>query len=337
MGIRASGGRAAVTLLSALLTSIGPFGVAPAATSRCPSFGDPMDTAVSGSEANTLNEVSGLQSSFAHPHLLWGVEDSNNGPHLYAFTDAGEMIRDLTLQGPHLINWDWEALAIDPRRGRDVIYIGDIGDNGHRRTGRDRPAPALYRIREPRVHASDAYATRTITRVKQFRFRYFTHGGVLAPRNAESMFVDPRRHDIVVITKDLETISGHPHRVRVFAMQSGRLRAGAARHLNHANQVATLTAATIGHSTGSVAADVARNGSLIVVKNYGQGFLWRRSRHQPAWEPFRRHPVGPCRVPVDGAEAITFSYGSGNRWTGLWSMRETDAPPPPLRHLSRGG
>lgn len=336
MGIRATGKHAAAIVLPTVLAATILVGAQPvSATSRCQSFGAWSDTAVSGAEATTLNELSGLQSSFAHPHLLWGVEDSGNGAHLFAFSSGGDLVRDFTLQGAHLTNWDWEALAIDPRRGRDVIYIGDIGDNGHSRTGHDVRAPALYRLREPRVRATDAFASRTIPHVRLFLFRYFTRRGVLSPRNAEAMFVDPRRHDVVVITKDLETISRHPRRVRVFAMHAGGLRAGIG-HLNHAKQVATLTASPPGGSTGAVAADISRDGRSIVVKNYGSGFLWRRGRHQRAWDPFRRHPVAPCRVPVDGAEAITFSYGAGTRWTGFWSVRETSSPPPPLRHLSRG-
>jgi hypothetical protein len=113
--------------------------------------------------------------------------------------------------------------------------------------------------------------------------------------------------------------------MRVGALRSGRL--------NHAKQVATLTAATDGHGVGAVSADIARDGRWIVVKNYGQGFLWHRDPHGPAWTAFRRHPVAPCRVPVDSAEAITFSYTDGGRWNGFWSVTETGSPPPPLRHL----
>jgi hypothetical protein len=339
MGIRATGRGAVVVLAATLLWSTQLLAAQRVwSASRCPSFGGGgwHDTALTGIDAGSLNELSGLQSSFTHPGLLWGVEDSVNGPHLYAFSSDGNIIRNFTLQGAHLSNWDWEALALDRRRGRDVIYIGDIGDNGHRRNGHDVRVPALYRIREPRVHASDPYLGRTLTHVKTFPFRYFTNAGVLSPRNAEALFVDPLRHDIIVITKDLETISGHPRRVRVFAMHAGGLRPGV-RHLNHARQVATVTAAAADHSTGAVAADMSWDGRLIVVKSYGQGFLWRRKPDQRAWEPFRHHPVAPCRVPVDGAEAITFSYAPGGHWNGFWSVAETGSPPPPLRHLARTG
>jgi hypothetical protein len=113
-------------------------------------------------------------------------------------------------------------------------------------------------------------------------------------------------------------------------MRVGALRGG---RLNHAKQVATLTAATEGHGVGAVSADITRDGRWIVVKNYGQGFLWHRDPHRPAWTAFRRHPVAPCRVPVDSAEAITFSYTDRGRWNGFWSVTETGSPPPPLRHL----
>ena len=285
---------------------------------------------LSGTGASSLNELSGIQASLAHRGVLWSVEDGNNGPHLFAFNTGGEVIGDFTLSKADVGNLDWEALGLDRRKGRDQLYIGDIGDNAHARDGSGQKVPALYRIAEPKIRAGASGVTRTITRIKKFTFRYYTSAGVLAPRNAESMFVDPRRHDVIVITKDLETIGGHANRVRVFRMRVGALHGG---RLNHAKQVATLTAATDGHGVGAVSADIARDGRWIVVKNYSQGFLWHRDPHRPAWTAFRRHPVAPCRVPVDSAEAITFSYTDGGRWNGFWSVTETGSPPPPLRHL----
>jgi hypothetical protein len=298
---------------------------------RCPAYDRTWQNAgLSGAPAAALNELSGIQASLAHRGVLWSVEDGNNGPHLFAFNTGGEVIGDFTLSKADVGNLDWEALGLDRRKGRDQLYIGDIGDNAHARDGSGQKVPALYRIAEPKIRAGASGVTRTITRIKKFTFRYYTSAGVLAPRNAESMFVDPLRHDVIVITKDLETIGGHANRVRAFRMRVGALRGGL---LNHAKQVATLTAATEGHGVGAVSADIARDGRWIVVKNYGQGFLWHRDRHGPAWTAFRRHPVAPCRVPVDSAEAISFSYTDRGRWNGFWSVTETGSPPPPLRHL----
>jgi hypothetical protein len=325
---------ACVLATSCLISASAPSAVLAApvpAAVTCPTYDRAWnDATLSGARSATLNELSGIQASIAHRGVLWAVEDGNNGPHLYAFNRGGSVIGDFTLSGPEVGNLDWEALGLDRRKGRDQLYIGDIGDNAHARDGSGQKVPALYRVGEPKIRAGAAGVRRTITRIKKFTFRYFTNDGVLRPRNAESLLVDPRRHDVVVISKDLETIAGHANRVRVFVMHVGALRAG---RLNHARQVATLTAATQGHGAGAVSADISRDGGWIVVKNYGQGFLWRRDLHRPAWQAFRRHPLAPCRVPVDSAEAITFSHLDGGRWNGFWSVTETHSPPPPLRHL----
>jgi hypothetical protein len=297
---------------------------------RCPTFDRVwVDAGLTGPRAAGLNELSGIQVSLAHPGVLWALEDGNNGPHLYALDRQGDVIGDFTLRGRRVGNLDWEAIGLDQRPGRDQIYIGDIGDNGRSRDGRHDKAPTLYRIREPRISATASGIIRSISKVATFRFRYFTHGRALAPRNAEAMFVDPRRHDVIVITKNLETIGGHRKRVRVFSMPVRRLRSG---RLNHAKQVATITGATDDHNNGAVSADISRDGRWIVTKNYSQGFLWPRRKGTSPWQPFRARPTAPCRVPVDRAEAISFSYDR-RRWNGFWSVAESNTPPPALRHL----
>ena len=118
--------------------------------SSCPAYDRTWQNAgLSGTGASVLNELSGIQASLAHRGVLWSVEDGNNGPHLFAFNAGGEVIGDFTLSKADVGNLDWEALGLDRRKGRDQLYIGDIGDNAHARDGSGQKVPALYRVGTP--------------------------------------------------------------------------------------------------------------------------------------------------------------------------------------------
>jgi len=317
-----------VLLLIPISIAIVPGRIAGATT--CPTFGS-IGTAGTIDDAR-LNELSGLQASLDHRRVLWGVEDSGNGPYLWAFgTDGSELAR-ITVRGPAVANLDWEALALTHRRGRDVLWIGDVGDNSDTRDGTHRPLPALERLREPAIHAGVAYREDRHVRATRFRYRYHGRsGGVIGPRNAEALFADPRSGRLFVIEKDLETIHGHAGRARVFALRPHDLRA---RRVNAARQVATIVG-TLHGGAGPVAADIARNGGWILVKNYAYGWLWPRRSHEGVPAVFAADAEGPCAIPVDGAEAIAFGYGRGQRWRRAFSIRERGGGDPPLNVTPR--
>ena len=318
----------AVLLISTAIPSLVPAGVAAATT--CPTFGS---IASAGTIQDTrLNELSGLQASLDHRRVLWGIEDSGNGPYLWAFGVDGSELARFTVRGAAVANVDWEALALTHRRGRDVLWIGDIGDNSHTRNGTTRTLPALERLTEPTIRAGAAYREDRHVRARRFRFRYRgPTGNALSPRNAEAMFEDPRSHRIFVIEKDVESIHGHADRSRVFAIQPGSLRAG---RVNAARQVATIVGSLNG-GAGPVAADASRDGRWILVKNYGRGWLWPRGSHEDVPHVFAADPEGPCTMPVNGAEAIAFGYGRGRHWHRAYSVRERHGGDPSLDVVPR--
>jgi hypothetical protein len=310
-----------------------PIAIVPARFAKattCPTFGS-IGTAGTIDDTR-LNEVSGLQASLDHRRVLWGVEDSGNGPYLWAFgTDGSELAR-FTVRGPEVANLDWEALALTHRRGHDILWIGDVGDNSDTRDGTHRPLPALERLREPSIHAGVAYREDRHVRATRFRFRYHARSGaVLGPRNAEALFADPRSHRLFVVEKQLETIHGHAGRARVFALRPHDLRA---RRVNAARQVATIVG-TLHGGAGPVAADMSRDGAWILIKNYGFGWLWPRANHEDVGDVFAADPEGPCTMPVDGAEAIAFGYGRGRGWHRAFSVRERGGGDPPLNVTPR--
>lgn len=344
VGCRESGGRtnvaglstltAAVRRVAALALLAGVMSVMPAAQGvpTCPALDPALATDVILWNSG-LKEVSGIQSSLDHPGVLWVVEDSGNGPYLYAVNRDGALLATYTVQGGAR-NVDWEAIGMHHRDGVDLLYIADIGDNPENRNGTARPTPALYRFAEPEIGASQSPPVAvTLREVETFRFRYFGRSGqMLRPRDAESMFVDPRTGNIFIFLKGVRTVDGVEKVSRVFEIKDQDL---VPVDLNQAVHVANVVGAGDGVGTGPVAADISADGEWILVKNYSEGFLWRRPRQQNVIQTLREAPSAPCDVPVDAAESVAFGYSPSGVWLDVLSLRESKDGNPPLHVLER--
>ena len=160
-----------------------------------------------------LREVSGIQASVDHLGVLWVIQDSGNGPYLHAFSVEGDRLATYTLTGTGVKNVDWEAIGLDHRSGTDLLVVGDIGDNRENRDGVARAIPALYVLEEPALEITQAPPiTDSLTGVSRYPFRYYDDAGttVWKPRDAESLFVDPRTHNVFILWKHLATVEAPP-------------------------------------------------------------------------------------------------------------------------------
>jgi len=306
----------------------------PSAAVACPKM-DPSLTTDRILWNSGLREVSGIQASVDHPGVLWVIQDSGNGPYLHAFSIEGDRLATYALTGTGVKNIDWEAIGLDPRSGTDLLVIGDIGDNRGNRDGVTRATPALYVLREPALEATQAPAvTGALSGISRYPFRYYDDAGtnVWKPRDAESLFVDPRTHNVFILWKHLATVAGAAKRSRVFELRDQDLATG---RQNRAVYVAAVIGAGPNVGTGPVAADIAADGEWIVVKNYSEGFLWRRARGQSVAEAFAASPAAPCTVAVDAAESISFAYDDAGVWLGFLSIREDSSGNPPLHKVQR--
>lgn len=278
-----------------------------------------------------MREVSGIQASVDHVGVLWVIQDSGNGPYLHAFSIDGDRLATYTLTGTDVKNVDWEAIGLDHRTGTDLLVIGDIGDNRENRNGSARATPALYILPEPALSATQSpVVIAALPGAARYPFRYYDDAGsnVWKPRDAESLFVDPRTHNIFILWKHLATAK----RSRVFVLPDQDLATG---RLNHAVHVTDVIGAGPNVGTGPVAADIAADGEWIVVKNYSEGFLWRRAKGQSVAEALAASPAAPCSVPVDAAESISFAYDRAGVWLGFLSLREDPDGSPPLHKIQR--
>ena len=137
-------------------------------------------------DVDELGEVSGITLSRRHPGVLWATNDSGGGPYLYAIGLADCRIR-ATLRLLDTPARDHEALAAgQDERGRDVIWVGDLGDN----LG-TWPYARIHKVVEPRV-LRDADVE-----VTTYRFTYPD-----GPVDAEALMAAPDREQLWVVSKE---------------------------------------------------------------------------------------------------------------------------------------
>jgi len=143
-----------------------------------------------------LPEASGITAAL-DGSVLFAVNDSG-APVVSVLSHAGAMIRQLTLPGARVI--DWEDVTAARCGNGSCLYIADIGDNN-----RNREALQLYRIPQPRDDAT------SVAKADVFTVAYPDR-----PRDAESMFAT-RSGQLYIATKE----SGGTHVYRVPPFQAG--------------------------------------------------------------------------------------------------------------------
>jgi hypothetical protein len=129
-------------------------------------------------------ESSGLARSGYSSTVLWTHNDSGDGPYLYAIGANGATVATYTVTGAsHL---DWEAMASARSGATRYIYVGDIGDNGKKRT-----SISVHRVVEPSVLKNGSLTPTSWV---------FTYPD--GPHNAETLLVNPTTLRIYIVTKD---------------------------------------------------------------------------------------------------------------------------------------
>jgi hypothetical protein len=177
---------AAAVAAAVVLPATGAAAGIPDASWVVPAFIGAGDEVLCTFDTRELDEVSGIALSRQHEDTLWVTNDSGGGPYLYALdlTDCSVRATLTLLDTPAR---DHEALAIGrDDEGREVIWVGDIGDN------RDSwPYARIHKVIEPR-ELVDADVP-----VTTYRFTYPN-----GPVNAEALLAHPTRERLWVISKE---------------------------------------------------------------------------------------------------------------------------------------
>jgi hypothetical protein len=132
-----------------------------------------------------ITESSSLARSRYTKGRLWTANDSGGGTTLYEVGKKGKTVRTFELTGAS--HKDWEGMARSVIGGVSYLYIGDIGDNGKKRS-----SIFVHRVKEPKP----GRASGSLTKYKTYEFRYPD-----GAHNAEGLMVQPGTHRIFIVSK----------------------------------------------------------------------------------------------------------------------------------------
>lgn len=256
--------------------------------------------------SNLLVECSGIDVSMIREDLLWAINDSGDGPYLYAVGIDGRDRGRIKIAGA--VNRDWEDLATFKWQGRAMILVADVGDNRERH-GTYR----FYIVEEPHL-SGERFDPSMVTRVAwTIVFTYPDQA-----HDAEAVTVDPIGGQILFLTKrDIPRL--------LFSLPLKPAAADdplVARRIAAIDQIPPPTADDLLYPYGRfrsqpTAMDLSLDGLKMVVLTYKHAYLFNRTAGDP-WEVISSAP--PIVIPLPPPQAI---HGFGQREAACFS-RDAD-------------
>lgn len=132
--------------------------------------------------SSDIDELSGLVFSRADPTILWGHNDSGDGPVIYRIGLLGEDLGKIVIKGAQA--GDWEDIAAFEDGGGPALLIADTGDDFSLRS-----YSTLYAVRDPGRGSAAPLLWRL-----DFQFPDGEH-------DCEAVAVDPLSREILLVTK----------------------------------------------------------------------------------------------------------------------------------------
>jgi hypothetical protein len=270
-----------------------------AAGQACPSFGNVQQ--VGQLHKSSINEASGLVASRNHNDRYWLHNDSGDTARIFAMTGNGRDRGTVKLGGTTAKDFEDIAIGPGPNANKDYLYIADIGNNGH-----NRATVVIHRIAEPTPPGAGQSITIPKDQIDSFVFAYANpnKSGQTWRRNAESLIVDPRSGDLVIIEKQLSTIDGRSDMGWVYRIGKGKLVEGVVIKAQPKVAIKQRRDTRYGPMTG---ADISADGSMILAKNGAETFAWMRGSDQTVFAALGAYPVTNCIAPKTPGEAIAFT------------------------------
>lgn len=260
-----------------------------------------------------LSELSGLAFSRTNPDYLWTHNDSGDASVLYLVDREGGLRSVAHLQDTFL--YDMEDIASGPCGPSDpspCLYLGDFGDNRHKR-----PHVHIHRVREPRLSGSPP-SKMTLPVEQTWHFTY-PEGAF----DAEGLMVHPETGAMYVLQKARRGVAG------VFEISRGE--EGSRQAPAHARRVRDMPLkAPTRAGRLYTAADVSPDGRCVAFRTYLE--IHTRCL-EPGAQDFERvfdRPADISRaMALFQSEAVTFDPKS----SGLYTTSERW--PAPLVYLPR--
>lgn len=238
-----------------------------------------------------LDEASGMVQMMSWSNGVWLINDSGDGPKLYAVNrKTGKTVCSLLFSSLNAV--DWEDLSIyTDSSGDSWLYVGDIGDNQAQRT-----SVQVYRFKEPKLEELDTLSgQQTWSPIQLSTWNIVYPGG---SRDAEALFVDPLTGQPWIITK-------RTSRAMVYSLPIISSNIGI--------DTAVFEGSLPFQLLTSADSKIFNNGECpILMRNYNALWIWNRTESESIPIALSRTPlVLPYSVVEPQGESICF-LGNGD-------------------------
>lgn len=243
-----------------------------------------------------LKEASGIAPSRLYQNVAWLINDSGNGPFLFAINRQGKHLAKVEVEG--IPNRDWEDLASFTWKKKSYLLIGDIGDNSAKRT-----SARLYLVPEPRFREGKLI-DRKVRPVQTIHFTYED-----GPRDAEGIAVDLQSERIMILSKREQI----PAFYEIPLLWNKPKKPVVARRTGLWNTRQTLSRLIRVEPSipliGSMptALDLTADGRRLLVLDYNRPWLLDRTKPHARPEPLPVHRLAQ-------AESACFSFDGSEIW-----------------------
>jgi hypothetical protein len=267
-------------------------------------------------ETKHFDESSGLAASRVRPGVFWTNNDSGKRSLIYAFDREGRACGIFRVTGAEQDDWEDMAAGPGPQQGRSYLYVGDIGDNEHRR-----PFLTVYRFPEPEPLPAGTEMSKEDARPTEqadaIRFKYPD----APPRDAESLMVHPQTGDIYILTKSLDGAS------TVYKLRAPY----STTEVNQLEMVAQITVPGLfgGFLTGG---DISPDGRRIAVCDYLSAYELTLPAGSSAFDEIWKQPLHEVEL-GERRQGETVCYGPD----GSAIYATSEKPPVPLIEVRRKG
>ena len=237
-----------------------------------------------------LQETSGLVESRTNEGVFWTHNDGRS-PTLYAVRSDSTIAARVHVAGVELR--DWEDIAAGPCGSGSCLYLGDIGDNGGRRTD-----IRIYEVPEPELDARSVAATQVI------RARYPD-----GQHDAEALFRMPNG-DLYIVTKGRKTP------IALYRVPQSR----EADDITLLERVRQLAPRPMDPRDWVTAATASADGKWIAVRTYRTLWFYRADELLGAGEPT---PITVDLAPLHERQGESVAFA---RDGSVWLTSESENP-----------
>ncbi|AMR30351.1 hypothetical protein A0256_02425 [Mucilaginibacter sp. PAMC 26640] len=217
-----------------------------------------------------MDETSGIAASTINPGLYYVHNDSGDTSRFFAITPDGKLRTTVYFKAERhrlgVLDCEDISVAPGPVKGKNYVYIGDIGDNGS-----TRKFITIYRTEEKKSWYKDSIANVTSSPIN---LRYPD-----GPKDAETMMIDPIEKLIYIVTKRHDTVGVYTSPL-----------------IYKNDDTVTMTLRTKLFFKGIkpfkwiTAGDISKDGSKILLKSYEKVYYWQRKPNEPAWRAMQAPP-----------------------------------------------